>query len=102
MLSPMKLLLIGAALFILYKLMTKDKVKNTAKESKVKERKIASGELVKDPMCGTYVDTEGSITVRDGGKKYCFCSYECRQKFLDKLEESGREVPSLGKNDDDE
>lgn len=89
----MKFLLIGLALFVLYKLITNDRGKKKQDESKVKERKIATGEMVKDPICGTYVERDGSITVRDGKQIHCFCSYECRQKFLDGLEASGREIP---------
>ena len=31
--------------------------------------------------------------VRDGEKVHRFCSYECRDKFLQRLEEGGRELP---------
>ena len=89
----LKFLLIGLALFALYKLITNDRGKKNQDETKVKERKIATGEMVKDPICGTYVERDGSVTVRDGKKLHCFCSYECRQKFLDGLEDSGRVIP---------
>lgn len=81
-----KLLLIALALFVLYKLVTHDKGKKEKDDSKLREKKIATGELVKDPSCGSYVDVEGSISVRDGQTKYYFCSYECREKFLEKIE----------------
>ena len=57
------------------------------------ERKIAAGEMIKDPECGTYVSAEGNISVRDGEIVHHFCSYECRDKFLQRLEEGGRELP---------
>lgn len=57
------------------------------------ERKVAAGEMVKDPECGTYVSVDGNISVRDGDKVYRFCSYDCRDKFLQRLEEGGRELP---------
>ena len=50
-------------------------------------------EMVKDPECGAYVAVDGSISVRDGEKVHRFCSYECRDKFLQRLEEGGRELP---------
>ncbi len=80
-----KFLIIGLAIFVLYKLFMNDRGKKSATESKVREKKIATGEMVKDPTCGTYVEREGSITVRDGGKVHCFCSYDCREKFLEKV-----------------
>lgn len=87
-----KFLLIGLALVVLYKLITNDRGKKAQDESKVREKKIAKGELIKDPACGTYVDPENAISVRDGDKRYCFCSYDCRDKFLKDLEESGRAI----------
>lgn len=98
-----KLLLVAAAIFVLYKLMTNEQGrKGSDKEDrKARERKIASGELIKDPVCGTYVDVGSSIKVRDGKELHHFCSYECRQKFLDDLESGGRDIPKLESRDDD-
>ena len=97
----LKWLLIAAAVFVLYKLITNDRGKKDKEEAKVRDRKIATGEMVKDPICGSYVDVDASIKVRDGKKIHHFCSYECRQKFLEELEEQGREVPQLEKKEDD-
>lgn len=97
----MKWLLIAVALFVLYKLITGERFKKVKDDTKIKEKKIASGELVKDPACGTYVDVDSSIKVRDGNKVYHFCSYECRQKFLEELSGEGRDIPQLNKKDDD-
>ena len=100
----LKYVLIAAAIFVLYKLITNDRGRKSAddkQERKDRERKIAAGELVKDPTCGTYVDVDSSIKVRDGKAVHCFCSYECRKKFLDDLESGGRELPQLGNKDDD-
>jgi len=96
-----KWLLVAAALFVLYKLFMGDRAQDEKKEAKVQERKIASGEMVKDPVCGTYVEVDSSIKVRDGQDVHHFCSYDCRQKFLDRMEDSGREIPQLDKKDDD-
>lgn len=94
-----KLIFLGIAIYILYKLFAKDFLMKKKKDEKVNkaetERKIAAGEMVKDPECGTYVSVDDSISVTDGGQKYYFCSYECRDKFLKKLEDSGRKIPPL-------
>ena len=98
----LKYLLIAAAIFVLYKLITNERGKKSGadkEERKARERKIASGELVKDPVCGTYVDVDASIKVRDGKVIHHFCSYECRKKFLDELENEGREIPRLDGKD---
>jgi YHS domain-containing protein len=40
------------------------------------------GELKKDPVCGTYVSTAGSLTQIVDGSAIYFCSQECRDKYL--------------------
>ena len=97
-----KWVIIALAIFVLYKLITNEKGKKEKSETKAKERKIAAGKMVKDPICGTYVEVDSSISVRDGATTHRFCSYECRQAFLDKLEASGRDIPSLEEKDDDD
>ena len=74
--------------------MISEKEKENAEDQAAEvERKVAAGEMVKDPECGTYVSVDGNISVRDGDKVYRFCSYECRDKFLERLQEGGRELP---------
>ena len=100
-----RLLLIAAAIFVLYKLITNERLGvrkgQNKEERKEQERRIAAGELVKDSICGTYVDVDSSIKVRDGKTLNHFCSYECRKKFLDDLESGGREIPKLENRDED-
>jgi len=38
-------------------------------------------ELVKDPVCGTYVPKREAIVYGKKGKLYYFCSKECLEKF---------------------
>ncbi|GAB6887960.1 hypothetical protein JCM13304A_14580 [Desulfothermus okinawensis JCM 13304] len=81
----LKLIIVFIAGYLLYKLITGEK------KHKVKEdisHKIKAGEMVKDPVCGTYVSINSDIRVRDGDKTYCFCSYECRDKYLKKIKEN--------------
>ena len=40
-----------------------------------------SGELKKDPVCGTFISTGTEIQKKVGGETYYFCSLECRDKF---------------------
>lgn len=97
-----KWIVIVVAAYVLYRLFANDILKKRAKEDaqdkKDIEKKVASGEMVKDPQCGTYVSVEDSITVRDGERVYHFCSYDCRDRFLDALAKGGREIPG-GRND---
>lgn len=40
-----------------------------------------TGELKKDPVCGTYVSAAASVTRTVDGKLIHFCSKECRDKY---------------------
>lgn len=86
----LKFIFIALALYVAYKLFATDFLKkkqaDLKEEQKEKENKIAAGEMVKDPECGTYVAIEDSISVRKGDQAWYFCSYECRDSFLKKLE----------------
>jgi YHS domain-containing protein len=39
------------------------------------------GELVKDPVCGTFVSPAAAVKKIAGGETHYFCSVECRDKF---------------------
>ncbi|HTW66661.1 MAG TPA: YHS domain-containing protein [Bryobacteraceae bacterium] len=41
-----------------------------------------TGELKKDPVCGTYIATATSIKEKVGGQTFHFCSQECRDKYV--------------------
>lgn len=40
-----------------------------------------SGELKKDPVCGTYTSAATSIQQTVGGQTFYFCSPQCRDQF---------------------
>lgn len=92
-----KWLIFIAAAYALYRLFANDLLKkkkaNEAEDAADLESKAAAGEMVKDPECGTYVAVDSAITVRDGDLVHYFCSYECRDKFLKRLEDGGRVLP---------
>jgi len=39
------------------------------------------GELKKDPVCGTYVAVDTSVSKRINGQTFYFCSPACRDKY---------------------
>lgn len=41
-----------------------------------------TGELKKDPACGTYISTATSIKEKVGGQVVHFCSTACRDKYV--------------------
>ena len=82
----LKFIVIGVALFLVYKLFMGDKKKKEMDKTETIKSKAASGEMIKDPVCGTYVEKDGTIRVKEGEKVHVFCSYECRDKYLKQLE----------------
>jgi YHS domain-containing protein len=43
---------------------------------------VASGELKRDPVCGTFVSPAVSLTGKSKGETVYFCSPECRDRYL--------------------
>lgn len=82
-----KFLIAVIAGYILFRLFANEakKRKNFSSPSANSEENNYSDarEMVEDPVCGVYVSPELSPAVRDGDKVYYFCSYECRDKFLE-------------------
>ncbi len=78
----LKLLIFVIAGFLLFKLIMGDKKKKVEDTKQDHEKLAAEGEMVKDPVCGTYVPSDSDIRVKDGDQVFCFCSYECRDAFL--------------------
>ncbi|MBO4335788.1 MAG: YHS domain-containing protein [Desulfovibrio sp.] len=96
-----KILIFAVVGYLLVRLFKNDLLRKQKADEKQEQEemdaKIAQGEMVKDPQCGTYVSKDSEITVRDGATVYHFCSYDCRDKFLKALQEGGREIPPAGK-----
>jgi YHS domain-containing protein len=44
-----------------------------------------SGELKKDPACGTYIAAATSLRENVGGETFYFCSKQCRDKYVASL-----------------
>jgi|SRR5579864_2888465 len=44
-----------------------------------------TGELKKDPACGTYIAAASSIQEKVGGETFYFCSKQCRDKYVASL-----------------
>lgn len=81
-----KFIILAVAAYFLYRLFANDFLKKRREDAQLskeeEEKRIAAGDMVKDPQCGTYVAVEDSISVKDGDKTWYFCSYECRDEFL--------------------
>jgi len=82
-----KVVIVALVCYVLYRLFMNDNKKKAEKEAQQKKKRVDSGEMVKDPVCGTYVEKDSAITVRNGEQTLHFCSYECRQKYIDSVTE---------------
>jgi YHS domain-containing protein len=78
----LKFVIFAVVCFILYKLVTNEKKKKVEVKNKQEEKLAQEGVLVKDPVCGTYVSKDSDIRIKEGEEVRCFCSYECRDKYL--------------------
>lgn len=47
----------------------------------------AANYMVKDPVCGMYMDSRIAVRLEKGSETTYFCSEECKKKFLDRSPE---------------
>ena len=79
-------LLVALAGYIIYR-MFKNDIKAKLEERKRDDaRRGESGEMIRDPICGTFVDMGAAVTVRNGDNIYYFCDYDCRDAFLKRMQ----------------
>ena len=78
----MKIILYGFLIYLIYLL-----VRFFRTLGRVSKRpqapKQASGMMVKDDVCNTYLPKEDALREVHQGIEYYFCSDSCRQKFLE-------------------
>ena len=54
-----------------------------SKNSQAKKKAaVSSSHLMKDPVCGMYVDSLSAIRLDQKSEELYFCSEECKQKYL--------------------
>ncbi len=86
MMNLTKLLIVFICGFIVWKLFMGDKRYKKNKPEEKTENLQASGEMVKDPVCGAYVAKNSDIRVRQGDVVLNFCSYDCRETYLKRIQ----------------
>ena len=77
MFSITKILFIVAAAALVF-ILTRNKGLYGNKEEK---QAIDTTNMVKDPVCGTYVEEDSEYKIKYYDKVYRFCSQECLEKF---------------------
>ena len=56
----------------------------------------AENTMVKDPVCGMYMDSRLAIRLENQTEALFFCSEECRQKFISKSSGDGMNSAAVG------
>jgi hypothetical protein len=55
-------------------------------------------QMVRDPICGTFLVPERAVVVTDGSRRVYFCSISCRDKYRARPStRSGRRAPVEGR-----
>jgi uncharacterized protein len=70
--------LIRRLLSFFFKTTTKNRVENNPVPP------TAQNQMVKDPICGMYMDSRLAVRMDNSDESVFFCSEECRQKYLNK------------------
>lgn len=52
--------------------------------------------MVKDPICGMYMDSRLAVRLEDGKEILYFCSEECKNKYMSKSPGAGAASSSAG------
>ena len=80
-------LLVALGGYIIYRMFKNDIKAKADKRGADEAARRESGDMSRDPVCGTFVDMAESITVRNGEKVYHFCGYDCRDEFLKRMQD---------------
>lgn len=73
--------LLRSVVGILLKAITTSLQPTPTPEQRAQQQVPLSGELKRDPVCGTYVSTVSSIKQTVRGEEVHFCSAGCRDKY---------------------
>ena len=82
-----RFLIIGVAIYVLYRAFKNWMVKNSPEISRPgsgKETGAIDDVMVKDPFCEVYFPKREGVSARVNGEEIHFCSARCRDKFLAK------------------
>ena len=76
-----RILLFAAVLWILQRLL--GKILSPAKRSEAPENRAETrNNMVKDPVCGMYMDARLAVRLEKRNEEFYFCSEECKNKYL--------------------
>ena len=75
-----RILLLAIVVWVIrYVLMS---IQGFGKDNSKKKPAEETGVMVKDPVCGMYMDPRLAVRMDERGKSIYFCSAECKSKYL--------------------
>ena len=82
--TPLRLVIIGVLLYILYRLLTGSRRKGVRgrKYGPAASGRAVQDVLVEDPVCHTYIPKGQAIQLHHDKQMYYFCSDKCCRMFL--------------------
>ncbi len=82
--TPLRLVIIGLLLYILYRLLIGPKKKQVfgKKNGPATSGSDVQDILIEDPVCHTYIPKEQAVQLHHDKKLYYFCSDKCCEMFL--------------------
>ncbi|AEI15745.1 YHS domain-containing protein [Flexistipes sinusarabici DSM 4947] len=83
-----KLIILGAAAYFGFSFFRKNKEKLFGRSKK--EEDDSPVELVKDPVCNTFVEMDTPFKVKYYDRVYYFCSQGCRDSFIEQMKNGGK------------
>ncbi len=79
--SPMRILILGALFYFLYRLLFGPAKKPVSQEPSTDEDPDRDV-LVEDPVCHVYVPQGQAVAAKKNGQTFYFCSDKCCETFL--------------------
>jgi YHS domain-containing protein len=92
----LRLLFLISGLWLLRRMLAK--ILNPARQPGMGENTaVKPNNMVKDPVCGMYMDSRLAVRIEDRKESYYFCSEECKDKYLSKSTEGAgtRNAPPI-------
>ncbi len=78
-----RLILLAGIVYLLLKWLRRS-APPKEKEPTFQRQDPAVEEMMRDPVCGTYVPASQAVTLKQEKETLYFCSEECREKFRQK------------------
>ena len=77
-----RILILVLILWLLRRLLAR--ILGTPRRSQQSGSQAVSNYMVKDPVCGMYMDSRLAVQLEDRKESLYFCSEECKNKYIDR------------------